>query len=1151
VRPAGGVAKVRMKTGRRVLVAAACVLLLGVTGAALAPVWINLDPVRKRIESVASSGLGGAVTVGRIDLSFFPRPGVVIHQLNLAVPGKVCGTVRSVSVSPVVLALLRGRFRPASVRVDGPDLTVELPETTKKDASASLGEPAKSLAPLLTRIASEVPGLVVEVNGERVHFSRGGKTLASVEGLTASVRVLPEARGRLHADVGIAVASVSLRRENRPTLAIDGVRIDGAFDSHGGKSEITLSRVSMESPRFLAGIALSAVPAVPRVELSARGGGLDVTALRGKLLPFAGDDPTVAAIFEIFRGGTLTSFTFSTGGRTREDLGVFERMSIRAVLAEGSVRIGSAGLDLEEARGDVAIEKGMLSVEHAAARIGKSQASDGNVRVGLSANDDTLRIEAAVRSDLAELPGILSRAVRGGSFPEQLPLLEELEGSAVGRITIENRAGGLRTTVFVSEMRLSGNYRKIPFPVSIRQGTFFYDGKRVGVGRLSGKVGRSTFSGLEARLRLGDSPHFEGVSGTVEASLDELYPWLASREGMEALRTEIRRLRGSVVLSVARLTGPISRPGEWRYEATGSLQDLLLDASLLSKALEVGSGDFRIDEETIRVSGLQTRTIDAALQFSGTLDGYRRGPRRLEAVVDGEMGPEAVRWAWEKASLPADLRPAAPIALEKVRLSLAAGGAFSLAGGFTVRDGPGLTLDLTSGGEGTDVRRLTIADDLSDASISLGLRKREFEVRFAGHLAAATLEALLAERRRRHGRIEGEFRALVRRDRLGETSADGWLKVANLVIPTQAGDVTVESLDLRASGNRLTAASSSVLLDEQRFSVTGGAAFREEGLILDMEAATDALTWERVEAVLDRMERKEEKAAATKAAVTTEDPAPPLRVLGDVHFSLGSFAFRNLVWKPVLGGVRLEGETTTLSIREADICGISTTGSMRFREGGRAEVRARVSAAGSDIGVPLACLGVSGDQLTGAFGACLEVEGEGEAAELPWVIRGPVMLKASKGRIGKATLLTKILGVLHGTSVFAGKGRDQIGKAMSYDTIGIEGSLESGRVAIREGMLRTPSLTLAASGTIGYVDRSVDLMVLAHPFSTTDKIIRAIPVVRYILGRDFLSVAATVTGSLEDPKIGVAPARDVSRGLVDILARTVTLPVKVVDPESR
>jgi hypothetical protein len=1093
-------------TGRRVLLAAAGGLLLGVligvTLLALAPLWIHLEPVRKRIESAASSAVHGRITVGRIDLSFFPRPGVVIHELNLTVPGKVRGTVRSTSVTPILSTLLRGQFRPASVRLNGLDVTVELPESAKEEKPAPPPDPPKSLAPLITSIASEVSGLVFEVNGERIAFSRGGKTLLFVEGL----------------------------------------RIEGAIDSGEGRSAVKLSRLSLESPRFLAEIALSADSALPRVELSARGSGLDVTALRGKLLPLAGDDPTVAEIFEIFRGGTLASFSFASGGRTAGDLGVFEGMSIRAVLAGGSVRIGSAGLDLEEASGEVAVEKAVLSAEHAAARIGRSRASEGSVRIGLGAGDGTLRVEAAVRSDLAELPAILSRAIRGGSFREELSLVTDLAGSAVGRIILENRAGGLRTTVSVSEMRLSGRHRKIPFPVSIEKGTFHYDGNRVGVGRLFGDVGRSTFSGLTARLRLGGSTLLEDVSGAFYASLDELYPWLASREGMEALRTEIPGLRGSVGLSVARLSGPVSRPGEWRYEATGSLKDLFLDASFLPKPLEVRAGEFRVDEETIRVSGLEARTMDADLKVSGTLDGYRQGLRKMEADADGEMGPESVRWVWEKASLPAELLPAAPITLREVRVGLDHERSLSLAGNFTVGSGPRVTLDLVGGKEGTDVRQLTIADGFSDASISLEFLKREFGLRFAGRLEAATLEKLLAERKPRHGRIEGDFRALVRRDRLGETSASGWLKVADIGVPTPAGEVTIESLDLRAAGSRLTAASSSVVLDGQRFSITGDAALRGEGLVLDMDAGTDALSWERIEAVLERMKRPESE---TPAAPVDATPSIPVR--GEVRFSLGSFSFGKLQWRPVLGGVRIGDDGVGVTVREADLCGISTTGEMRFLRDGTTGVEARVTSAGDDINVPLACLGFEDVRMTGRYEASLEAGAKGEASELQKAVRGPLTLKAASGRIGNANMLTRLLDALNVTDVFAGKARNTLGEAVAYDELSIAGGLEGDRIAFREITLKTPGFTMAASGDLRYRDRSLDLLVLAHPISTLDRIIRKLPVLRYVLGRDFLAVAAKVTGTVDDPKVHISPARDVGQGLVDVLSRTVRLPVHVFD----
>ena len=166
----------------------------------------------------------------------------------------------------------------------------------------------------------------------------------------------------------------------------------------------------------------------------------------------------------------------------------------------------------------------------------------------------------------------------------------------------------------------------------------------------------------------------------------------------------------------------------------------------LAETLEVKSGDFQFDDETIRVKGLGARMGDAAVRVSGVLNGLRRGPRKLEAVVDGETGPEVIRWIWEKAPLPLEFLPAAPDRPSAgSRRDRRRRETLTLAGGFAFRNGPRVTVDIFKNGEGTDVRRLTITDgvDFPDASISLSLRKTELEVRFTGHLASATREGLV------------------------------------------------------------------------------------------------------------------------------------------------------------------------------------------------------------------------------------------------------------------------------------------------------------------------------------------------------------------------------------------------------------------------
>ena len=258
--------------------------------------------------------------------------------------------------------------------------------------------------------------------------------------------------------------------------------------------------------------------------------------------------------------------------------------------------------------------------------------------------------------------------------------------------------------------------------------------------------------------------------------------------------------------------------------------------------------------------------------------------------------------------------------------------------------------------------------------------------------------------------------------------------------------------------------------------------------------------------------------------------------------------FETLLWKPVLADIELAKESVTATVRKADVCGISTTGELQFLRGGAMSAMARVASVGPDINASLTCLGFENAGITGRYEASLEAEGKGKAADLPRALQGKLAFQASNGTMGKASVATKILAVVNMTAVFGGKSRDRLGGAMTFNEFTVEGQMENGRVSIREAALKSPSFTMVGSGTVGYLDKSVDLMVLARPFSTVDKIIQMIPVLRYILGRNFLSVAAKVTGDLDDPKIRLAPAREVGQGLVNVLARTVKLPVQVFDP---
>jgi uncharacterized protein involved in outer membrane biogenesis len=98
----------------------------------LLPHLIDMEPIKKRILTKLSQEVGGQVKVERLDLSYFPRPRVMIHQVSLSVPGIVTGKLKSVEISPALLALLKGKLRISRILIASPDFTINIPEATKK-----------------------------------------------------------------------------------------------------------------------------------------------------------------------------------------------------------------------------------------------------------------------------------------------------------------------------------------------------------------------------------------------------------------------------------------------------------------------------------------------------------------------------------------------------------------------------------------------------------------------------------------------------------------------------------------------------------------------------------------------------------------------------------------------------------------------------------------------------------------------------------------------------------------------------------------------------------------------------------------------------------------------------------------------------------
>jgi hypothetical protein len=91
-------------------------------------------------------------------------------------------------------------------------------------------------------------------------------------------------------------------------------------------------------------------------------------------------------------------------------------------------------------------------------------------------------------------------------------------------------------------------------------------------------------------------------------------------------------------------------------------------------------------------------------------------------------------------------------------------------------------------------------------------------------------------------------------------------------------------------------------------------------------------------------------------------------------------------------------------------------------------------------------------------------------------------------------------------------------------------------------------MQLAGQGEINLTNNKINLTILVAPFKTVDYLISNIPVVGYILKGTLISIPLKVTGDISDPSIFVLPPSAVGEGVLGMLKRTLTLPVKIIEP---
>jgi len=1060
----------------------------------LGPRLLNTKAVRDLALAELERRTGVHLTYARAEVTLFPRPRVVILDVAFDVPGLAAGTVKTLQVDLELIPLLRGTGRNGAILLEDPDVRVRIPPRPKPEKAFSAEEFEGNLSSLLATLRGRAPATVVTVRNGRLELSDGEKPIVSLSELNARVGFPPE----------------------RMTLQ---VRCASRYWEH-------LSIESSLRPEGLRGEA--------RVETS----GFRVRDFIDRLAP--GAVPWLGETVASLRG------TIETEG--------LRALHGRATVSGSTITFPGIGLALVDVGGEASFSDGILTGRGLSARLGNSRVREGTLRMGIARGDAPFHAELPVTADLGELPPLLRRLVRNERFREEIDRIHGVRGTASGRLTLGERLSSIRPTVALASVNLAGKYDRIPFPITIHGGHVSYDGASFSVKDLRGSVGGSGVSGLTGRLNLGKTPALSIRGGTARIALEEVYPWIASLDGIRETVKPVRSVQGVAVIATLSFGGPLREPGAWRFDAGGSVENLEVDTPLLPGPVKIPRGRFRIVPEELTFTDVEASLLDTTCQGGVQLRGYTKGLDQVTASFHGDVGVEAAKWASARLGVPDPYAPRAPFTVTGSTFSLGKGGAVVVDATLAWPEGPDIALSLRKTPGMLSVDPLVIRDKVSDANVAFNLDPGTAKVKFTGTLSRTTVEKVVPIPVRPGQRIQGEVEGILNRKNPGESSARGTLDADDLVLPWKpVAPLAIRHISLSAEGRKVRVASSDLLWDNVPLSLTGTAEFGGETVVADVDISAGDIDAERLVRSIRPEGSGEPDAGAPAMAKPREDGTAPspgsprFPVRGVLRLRADSISRGSLTWRPVRAEADIREDRIRITLSEANLCGVSTLGTLTLDSAGPA-IELAVSATGEEIDATMTCLSGKRISLTGTYGMSVRLAGTGTGDALVRSLRGPAEMTLKDGRINKMTVLSRIFSYLNVTELLRGKVPDLGKTGFPYRTLAIRGEMNDGKFLLGEATMDAPSMGIAATGEVDILRREADLKVLVSPFGTVDAVVRMIPVVRYILAGTLVTIPVAVRGDLGDPKVTPLEPAAVGKGLLGIVERTFKAPAHIISP---
>jgi len=966
--------------------------------------------------------------------------------------------------------------------------------------------------------------------------------------------------------------AITLSRQHRETrLSVSRLMADVALSPK--RLAVDVHECVTAAPQ--AAIELSLVvdeQVQPHIDVNLGGRG-DAGEVRRAALALLQETSDVSRVFEVLRDGEIPAININLRGNTWNELVALSNLRIEGRLENGRVYLPWIDLDLDEVAGNARIAGGILEGNDLKARYKGTRAENGALRVGLSSADPLLQLDIYADAELSALPAFLARVVSDPAFRNEMALLQEFSGTARGTLRLDGTHRNVSVEVLASEIDVKARHQLIPYPFRFHGGAVAYNGDSISLSGVDITIGSSRLFKHNLTLGLTRDLPVETDSPKGVIDLSETFNLFRDRPPFNHLH----RLGGIVTFNRWHLTGQFFKPATWKLTSSGTVEDLAVESELLPGTLNLPSGSFDWLGQIIHYAGAKGSINQSAIEgLAVEVDWTGPGVARIRAQeLDASITdifhvvqtfPNAIRYVdklypMDGTARMRDVRLQTRLLPDGLNIdrfkaefidsritSAPIGLPLTLtAGGLDWQDST-LKLRITKASLGqSEVQNLSIA---ADGSIDGGLELRtDSAVIACGEIYArllplAGLEGLRDDVRGMQGTLTASRVSLkgpLRDPRSWRIQAVS--EFNGIVVTTHFLDDPIELPMGRltfATAEGPEGPSTLLHLDSIRVRIGTDAAVlsgevvqADSGTTLQLGIRAETLDWSRIQKLSDRFARHRRP-----------DSRP---VRGRLNLSLERLVIDRVHLYPLHADVQLNAEGTQIEIERAGFCGMTLIGRMAL-DGPMVDAYLVPVVDVMPLDGVISCLSEEKSLFSGNFNLDGQISFRGPRDDIVKALKGRLTFVAEDGTIQRSLLFARLFALLNLAEIYRGKLPDFSSQGLDYKRMSASIEVKDGKFHFNDWSINGRTLWIGSRGEIDIDSQQIDFTIMVSPFKTIDRIINAIPGLRWILGGRLVAIPMQAVGSLDDPRVIPLSPSAVGTSIVEMIERTLLLPIQVIQP---